>query len=158
MHQLIPDTIFFWCVNQILCITTLTNHFWWLFEPHFFRVYYFSSKQEVLCEQQVNEIMSGCHPSYLKTVSQQVVYRSRTHSLRHQFWLVKMVTHQKFYIWDVGSQLGWAVLLENLKINVRNLWIYISFTFNRILVQMQFLRGYSQIMSLEKIPFLTILT
>ncbi len=51
-------------------------NFWWLFEPHFFRVYYFSSKQEacqeVLLEQEVNEIMSGCHPSYLKTVLQQV--------------------------------------------------------------------------------------
>jgi hypothetical protein len=61
-------------------------NFWWLFEPHFFRVYYFSSKQEacqkVLCEQEVNEIMPGCHPSYLKTVSQQVVSRIRIYSLR----------------------------------------------------------------------------
>jgi hypothetical protein len=36
----------------------------------------------MLCEQEVNEIMSGCRPSYLKTVSQQVVSRIRTHSLR----------------------------------------------------------------------------
>ncbi len=57
----------------------------------------------------------GCHPSYLKTVSQQVVCRIRTHSLRFSApntailvgimqihtnfgclkWLVKMVNHQK---------------------------------------------------------------
>ncbi len=36
----------------------------------------------MLLEQEVNEIMSGCHPSFLKTVSQQVVCRIRTHSLR----------------------------------------------------------------------------
>jgi hypothetical protein len=38
--------------------------------------------QEILCEQEVNEIMPGCHPSYLKTVSLQVFSRIRTHSLR----------------------------------------------------------------------------
>jgi hypothetical protein len=36
----------------------------------------------VLLEQKVNEVMSGCHPSYLKTVSQQVVCGIRTHSFR----------------------------------------------------------------------------
>jgi hypothetical protein len=91
-----------------------------MFELHFFRVYYFSSKQEacqeVLCEQEVSEIISGYRPSYLKTVSQQVVSRIRTHNLRFLTpnaavlveictihtnfgclkWLVKMVNHQKF--------------------------------------------------------------
>ncbi len=97
-------------------------NFWWLFEPHFFRVYYFSSKQEacqeVLLEQEVNEIMFGCHPSYLKTVSQQVVSSIRTHSLRSLTpntailvgiiqihtnfgclkWLVKMVKSPKIFV------------------------------------------------------------
>jgi uncharacterized Zn-finger protein len=97
-------------------------NFWCIFEPHFFRVYYFSSKQEacqeVLLEQEVNEIMSGCHPSYLKTVSEQVVSRIRTHSLRFLTpntailvgiiqiytnfgclkWLVKMVKSPKIFV------------------------------------------------------------
>ncbi len=102
-------------------------NFWCIFEPHFFRVYYFSSKQEacqeVLLEQEVNEIMSGCHPSYLKTVSQQVVSRIRTHSLRFLTpntailvgiihihtnfgclkWLVKMVkSPKKLYLGDIS--------------------------------------------------------
>jgi hypothetical protein len=38
--------------------------------------------QKVLCEQEVNEIMPGCHPSYLKTVSLQVFSRIRKHFLR----------------------------------------------------------------------------
>ncbi len=93
-------------------------NFWCIFELHFFRVYYFSSKQEacqeMLCEQEVTIIMPGFHPSYLKTVSQQVVRRIWTHFLRlltlntaflvriiqihTNFgclkWLVKMATHQ----------------------------------------------------------------
>jgi hypothetical protein len=32
----------------------------------------------VLCEQEVNEIMSGCYSSYLKTVSQEVVCRKKS--------------------------------------------------------------------------------
>jgi hypothetical protein len=59
-----PDTIFFG-VSTIFGV-----NFWCLCEPHFFRVYYFSSKQEacqeVLLEQEVNEIMSEYHASYLK--------------------------------------------------------------------------------------------
>ncbi len=78
----------------------------------------------MLREQEVNEIMSGCHPSYLRTVSQQVVCRIRTHSLRFLIpntvilvgiiqihtnfgclkWLVKTVTHQKiFYLGGVEN-------------------------------------------------------
>ncbi len=83
-------------------LTNFGVNFWCIFEPHFFRVYYFSSKQEacqVLCEQEVNVIMPGCDPSYLKTVSQQVVSPSIfdsqhrhfgwNHADSHQFWLVK---------------------------------------------------------------------
>jgi hypothetical protein len=79
-------------------------------ESHFFPVYYFSSKQEacqeVLCELEVNEIMPGCHPSYLKTVSLNSYSKTEptpfdfrlptpqfwfwNHTDSHQFWLVKM--------------------------------------------------------------------
>jgi hypothetical protein len=93
-------------------LTIFGVNFWCILEPHFFRVYYFSSKQEV------NGIMSGYHPSYLKTVSQQVVSRIRTHSLRFLTpitailvgiiqihsnfdclkWLVKMVKSPKIFV------------------------------------------------------------
>ncbi len=68
------------------------------------------------CEQEVTEIMSGCHPSYLKTVSQQMVSRIRTHSLRfltpntavlvgiiqihNNFGCLKWLHTKKIYIWD----------------------------------------------------------
>jgi hypothetical protein len=80
--------IFHWIILSVRFKPRVASprNFWWIFEPHFFRVYYFSSKQEacqeVLLEQEVNEYMSECHPSYLKTVSQLVVSRIRTHSLR----------------------------------------------------------------------------
>ncbi len=112
--------IYYWWTNQFWCITILTNHFWCIFEPHIFRVYYFSRKQEacqeVPCEQEFNEIMSSSHPSYLKTVSQQVVGRIRTHSLRFltpntailvgiiqihtKFGWLKWLITKNFRIWD----------------------------------------------------------
>jgi hypothetical protein len=86
-------------------------NFWCIFEPHFFRVYYFSSKQEacqeMLLEQEFNEIMSGMSPQLLKnsftTSGQQdsnplpSIFDSKhrnfcwNHTDSHQFWLLKMV-------------------------------------------------------------------
>jgi hypothetical protein len=115
-----------------LCITILTNHFWCEFLVYIwttlFRVYYFSSKQEacqeVLCEQEVTIIMPWCHPSYLKTVSQQMVCRTRTHSLRFltantaflvgiiqihtNFGCLKWLHTKNFCIWEIWSAI-WDV-------------------------------------------------
>jgi hypothetical protein len=67
----------------------------------------------VLLEQEVNEIMSGCHPSNLKTVSQQVVSRIRFLTPNTAIlveilqiltnfgclkWLVKMVKSPKIFV------------------------------------------------------------
>ncbi len=97
----------------------LTNHFWCIFEPHLFRIYFFSSKQEacqeVLCEQEVNEIMSGCHPSLLKTVSQQVVSRIRT-STPFDFWLPTPIAYR---IIQIHTKFGW---LKWLHIKKNSIW------------------------------------
>jgi hypothetical protein len=76
-------------LNRILVETvrvTLT-FFGVYFEPHIFRVYYFSSKQEacqkVLCEQEVNEIMHGFSSQSLKnSFLTSVLSGFQTHSLR----------------------------------------------------------------------------
>jgi hypothetical protein len=69
----------------------LTNHFWceflvyiWitLFSSLLFFQQAGSMPGDALWAGKVNEIMPGCHPSYLKTVSQQVVCWIRTHFLR----------------------------------------------------------------------------
>ncbi len=100
------------------------NHFRCIFESHFFRVYFFFSKQEacqkVLCEQKVNEIMPGCHPSYLETVSQQVVCRIRTHSLRfltpNTAFLVRII--------QIHTNFGCLKWLHTKKISI---WVMIIF-------------------------------
>jgi hypothetical protein len=88
--------------------TNFGVNFWCI--PQLFQVYYFSRKQEAC--------MSGCHPSYLKTVSQRTAgfeptpfdfwlptphfwlesYRFTQILVAFKKWLIKMVTHQKIFV------------------------------------------------------------
>jgi hypothetical protein len=115
-------------------------NFWCIFESHFFLVYYFSSKQEacqeMLCEEEVNEIMPGCHPTYLKTVSLQVVFKLlvfnfffnlQTHSLRfltpNTAVLVGIIQIHTNFSW-----LKWLHTKKNLYLG----WIFALFSHEKL--------------------------
>ncbi len=131
-HKWIPNGIFFGELTNFGDLTILTNHFW----CEFLVIIWTTLFSSLLFFQQAgnmpggatwagsqNEIMSGCRPSYLKTVSEQVVSRIRTHSLRFLTpntailvgiiqihtnfgclkWLVKMVKSPKIFVSGYNS-------------------------------------------------------
>ncbi len=88
-----------------------------ILEPHFFRVYYFSSKQEACQGGALWEESQWNYACYLKTVSQQVVCRIWTYSLRFltpnihihtNFSWLKWLHTKKISIWVVmtGTRSG----------------------------------------------------
>jgi hypothetical protein len=81
--------------------------------------------QEVLCEQEASEIMSECHPSYLKTVLQQVVCRIWTHSLR----FLAPNTAVLVGIIQINTKFGWLKWLHTKKTYI---WEY--FKLNRVFI------------------------
>ncbi len=135
------DDNFFWCINQFWCELLVYNIWITLFFESL--IFPASRKHARRCSvsRRVNETMPGCQPSYLKTVSQQVVCRIRTHSLRFLSlntailvgiiqihtnfgWLKWLVTHQKnlylgtvffFYLGDAGifELFIWVYKLNN---------------------------------------------
>jgi hypothetical protein len=83
--QTVPKWNFFWWPNQFWCITILTNHFWCIFEPHFFWV---SVSCKMLCKQEVNKIMpGGVTPVFLKQFHNKWSWSAGFEPTPFDFWL-----------------------------------------------------------------------
>ncbi len=100
-------------------------NFWCIFEPHFFRVYYFSSKQEAYqemlpwAESEWNHVWLSPQLLKISFTTSCLQDSNPLPSIFHselRFWLLKMVTHQK------NLYLGWTLIYLWKLLTCFNTW------------------------------------